>query len=249
MAGAEAGAVGGAPGVLAGALGGAAIGTGVSLVGLLNSGGSGGNSELTPQASGSISGFRPQGQQITQNQIAAQQHGHLTTGSTQAFTGSSATLNVHNPGHQPRDQVVRQRINPPAPFRIGLFAVGGPDRAIPAATVAPSVAPSSAPISASIVPIAPAASSGGIASGADVYNTLINPIVDREDREPRTPRRGDRTLLDVQRHRQEFDAMTDRERKLYSREIKQSPRSLRSTPSQLQSQRPNRRSQSQRPSQ
>ena len=183
----------------------------------MNSGRTGGNSQPTPQAVGSISGFRPQGQPITQNLIAAQQHAHVTNGSTQAFTGSSARLNGQSPGRQPRDQVVRQRINPPTPLRIGPSAVGGPDRAVPAATIAPSVASSRAPISASRVPTAPAASSGGTASGADVYNTLINTIVDREDRE-RTPRRGDRAPLALQRQRQELDAMTDREKALFQRD-------------------------------
>ena len=112
----------------AGLLGGAVVGLGVGAAelgvqGLMNRGGTGGNSNPTPVASGSISGFRERDRPIAQANVAAQQRGHVAGGSTQAFTGSTRTLNGENEGHQPRDRLVRSRITPAAPA--------------PAATVAP----------------------------------------------------------------------------------------------------------------
>ena len=71
--GAEAGGAGGGPGIAGGALIGAA-GAGVSelvVQGLMRRGGTGGSSNVAPDPGGTISGFREQGVNMTQRQIAA----------------------------------------------------------------------------------------------------------------------------------------------------------------------------------
>ena len=134
--GAQMGVEGGPAGVLAGAVAGAAVGVGeMAVQGLVNRGGTGGNSAPTRQESGTISGFRPQGRNIDQPMIAAQQRAHTSGGSTAAFTGSARTMNGLNEGHQPRDRQVRTRVAP-----------------APAQTIAPA-----APVAAGGVAMAPAA--------------------------------------------------------------------------------------------
>ena len=122
------------------------------------------------QASGTISGFRPQGRNIDQTNVAAQQRSHVFGGGTAAFTGSTRTLNGMNEGHQPRDRQVRTRIAAPA-------------AQTPAATVAPPIVAPSVPTAA--VPAAPTR------SGQDVYREIIQTMADTNppqsrERSPRT---------------------------------------------------------------
>ena len=134
--GAVLGAPGGPAGVLAGAAAGAAVaGAGEIAHGLINRGGAGGNSAPSPDVPGTISGFRPQGRNIDQSNIAAQQRAHTAGGSTAAFTGSTRTLNGLNEGFQPRDRQVRSRITRPAPNN--AQSVSGD---VLAATATPAVA-------------------------------------------------------------------------------------------------------------
>merc|ERR1712086_717228 len=98
----------GAPGIAGGALLGVA-GAGVSelvVQGLRRRGGTGGSSNDAPDPGGTISGFREQGVNITQRQIAAQQRAHTSGGSTQAYVASTASLNGQNEGHQHRDRQI-----------------------------------------------------------------------------------------------------------------------------------------------
>ena len=148
----------------------------------MNRGGAGGSSAPSRQEPGTISGFRPQGRNIDQTNVAAQQRAHTSGGSTAAFTGSVRDLNGMNEGHQPRDRQVRTRIAPP-----------------PAQTVAPA-----APVATGVAATAPAAQ-GPARSGQDVYRDLIRQMADAEPAGPRerSPRRGDRRPLAVQRADQE----------------------------------------------
>ena len=173
----------GLPEGLAGVLGGAVVGLGAGVVemgvqGLMNRGGTGGNSAPTPVAPGSISAFRERGRPIDQSSVAAQQRGHVAGGSTAVFTGSTRTLNGENKGHQPRDRLVRSLITPAAPA--------------PATTVAPiATASASAP-----------APEGPTQSGQDVYAAIVQNMA-RSERE-RSPPRGDRRPLTTQRREAEL---------------------------------------------
>ena len=172
----------------AGLLGGAVVGLGVGAAelgvqGLMNRGGTGGNSAPSPVAPGSISGFRERGRPIDQANVTAQQRGHIAGGSTAAFTGSTRTLNGENEGHQPRDRLVRSRITPAVP-------------PAPAATVAPiTTASASAP-----------APEGPTQSGQDVYAAIVQNMA-RSERE-RSPPRGDRRPLATQRAEAELTALS-----------------------------------------
>ena len=80
------GVEGGPAGVLLGAVAGTAAGVGqLAIHGLLNRGGAGGSSDPTPQAAGTISGFRQQGVRINQSNIAAQHRAHVSGDGTAAF--------------------------------------------------------------------------------------------------------------------------------------------------------------------
>ena len=89
VAGGEIGAVGGGPiGMAGGALIGA-VGAGVgdlAVQGLMRRGGTGGSNNSAPEVAGTVSGFRPQGRNIDQSNIAAQQRAHVAGGSTAAYT-------------------------------------------------------------------------------------------------------------------------------------------------------------------
>ena len=98
---------------MAGAAAGAAAGMGeMAVQNLMNRGGTGGTSAPSRDEPGTISGFRPQGKDIDQTNVAAQQRAHVSGGSTAAFTGSTRTLNGMNEGYQPRDRQVRTRDSP-----------------------------------------------------------------------------------------------------------------------------------------
>ena len=184
--GARMGVEGGPAGVLVGAMAGTAAGVGqLAIHGLMNRGGSGGSSDPAPVAAGAISGFRPQGRNINQGNIAAQQRAHVNAGGPAAFTGNVLTLNGMNENHRGRD-------HQPTPIR----TVDAPT-VMPAAPVAATVAPTAAP------------SSAPARSGVDVYREMISQMADAED-DPRvrTPRRGDRRPLGVQRAEQERAAMS-----------------------------------------
>ena len=179
----------GAPGMAGGAIIGAAGALGGELVvqGLRHRGGTGGSSNDAPDPGGTISGFREQGVNITQRQIAAQQRAHTAGGSTAAYTGSTAVLNGHVDGHQPRD---RQTAN------IGAVAPAPPPPA-PAVIDTPATAGQTAAI-----PNTPAR------SGADVYSQLARASTRPRER---SPSRADRRPLAVQRKEQENASMTVRE--------------------------------------
>ncbi len=107
--GAMAGAEGGPPGAMLGAAAGAVGSLGASLLGRAFGAGSGGTGGFsTPAASapptGSVSGFRPQNQQINQAMINRQEQAHNRGAAPQAYVGSTRDMNGLNQGHRPRDR-------------------------------------------------------------------------------------------------------------------------------------------------
>ena len=143
--------------------------------GLMNRGGSGGTTDPSPDVPGTISGFRPQGVPIAQNNIAAQQRAHVSGGSTAAMTGSTRTLKGLNEGHQPRDRAVRSRFAR-TPYTRVHAAATGPATVSTGSTVARTGGYSPVTPAATVSPATPATVAPA-KSGEDVYRELVNNVI------------------------------------------------------------------------